>query len=261
VEPEKTPRERVEDLISLLVSDWRPTLQQRVWAIRAALVMGVLVALGYAYGITLWDWAKLLIIPAVIAAGGFWFNAQQRKREHEVANEHAQDETLQAYLDQMSQLLTDEKRPLHRAQLGDSLSTVARARTLTALSRLDGERKASVVQFLYEAELIIKDHTVISLAGADLREAKLRNADLHKAALQGADLREADLRGALLMAMYLFGGSQADLQWAKLQGANLEGAMTFPHVLEQQGARLEGATMPNGQKYEDWLKNKGRGDE
>jgi hypothetical protein len=28
--------------------------------------------------------------------------------------------------------------------------------------------------------------------------------------------------------------------------------------LEQQGSTLEGATMPNGQKYEDWIKSKNR---
>jgi hypothetical protein len=28
--------------------------------------------------------------------------------------------------------------------------------------------------------------------------------------------------------------------------------------LEQQAASLEGATMPNGHKYDDWLKTKGR---
>ncbi len=27
--------------------------------------------------------------------------------------------------------------------------------------------------------------------------------------------------------------------------------------LQQQAATLQGATMPNGQKYEDWLKSKG----
>jgi hypothetical protein len=33
--------------------------------------------------------------------------------------------------------------------------------------------------------------------------------------------------------------------------------------LEQQADTLEGATMPNGQKYEDWLKDRedGKGDE
>ena len=75
MEPEKTPRQRAEDLISLLVSGWRPTLQQRVWAIKIAFVLAVVVAIGYSYGITLWDWIKLLIVPAVNAGGGIW---QQR---------------------------------------------------------------------------------------------------------------------------------------------------------------------------------------
>jgi hypothetical protein len=29
-----------------------------------------LVAIGYSDGITLWDWSKLLVVPAAIAAGG-----------------------------------------------------------------------------------------------------------------------------------------------------------------------------------------------
>src|SRR5215203_5248310 len=95
----------------------------------------------------LWDWLKLLIVPAVLAGGGIWFNAQQREREQETAKNRAQDETPQAYLDGMAELLTDRDRPLHRAQVGDSLSSVARARTLTVLSRLNGEHKARVVQF------------------------------------------------------------------------------------------------------------------
>jgi hypothetical protein len=78
VEPEKTLRERAEDLISLLVPDWRPTPRQSLWIIRIGVVLGLLFAIGYTYGVTLWDWIKLLIAPAVIAAGGLWFNAQQR---------------------------------------------------------------------------------------------------------------------------------------------------------------------------------------
>jgi uncharacterized protein YjbI with pentapeptide repeats len=52
----------------------------------------------------------------------------------------------------------------------------------------------------------------------------------------------------------------ADLSNANLSGANLKGA----NVTEEQLAKcksLEGATMPNGQKYEDWIKdNEGRGE-
>ena len=38
----------------------------------------------------------------------------------------------------------------------EDVRAVARARTLTALTRLDGERKRSVLQFLYESGLISK---------------------------------------------------------------------------------------------------------
>ena len=67
----------------------------------------------------------------------------QRQRELEVALQRSQDDALQAFLDQISQLLTDKERPLRRARPGDNLSAVARARTLTALTRLDGVVKAA----------------------------------------------------------------------------------------------------------------------
>jgi hypothetical protein len=64
---------------------------------------------------------------------------------------------------------------------------------------------------------------------------------------RGADLRDADLRDANLL--------EADLTGADLTGAHRTG--------EQFSAAksLEGATMPNGQKYEDWLKDKGSGED
>jgi len=215
------------------------TGRQLLWAGVAVVLLTIAILIGYRYGITLWDWIKLLVIPAVIAGGGLWFNAQQREREQRIADERAQDEALQAYLDQISQLLTDKERPLHRAQQGDSLSTVARARTLTVLSRLDGHRKASVVQFLNESGLIRKDRLVLALDGADLGGADLREARLHMASLLEADLEKADLRGA-------------DLR--KVIGITNE-------ELAQQTKNLEGTIMPNGQKAEEWLKIKGQYEE
>jgi uncharacterized protein YjbI with pentapeptide repeats len=259
VQPEKTPRKRAEDLISLLVPDWQPTLQQGLWAIRIGIVLGLLVAIGYLYGITLWDWAKLLIVPAVIAGGVAWLNwaqrqreredevAQQqrqqraeearRKRELELEKQRAQDEALQAYLDQMSQMLTNTERPLSRAQPGGDLSVVARARTLTVLTRLDAERKGSVVRFLYESGLITKDRRFLDLG----------KADLSKVGLYGADLSEADLSKAWL--------TQADLIRADLSDADLSEATVSDKQL-RAAKSLKDATMPNGQKYEDWLKDR-----
>jgi uncharacterized protein YjbI with pentapeptide repeats len=118
-----------------------------------------------------------------------------------------------------------------------------------------------------------------NLTGADLRGASLQEADLQEAILQEAILQGADLQGAILTGVKLQG---ADLQGAKLQGANLEGSWSFIQEADLEGAiltgvnlegvnlqgaevtdeqliqakSLEGATMPDGQKYEDWIKDK-----
>jgi uncharacterized protein YjbI with pentapeptide repeats len=279
----------------------------------AAVVVGVIV---YGYlakpgwvGVSdkkFWDYLELLIVPAALALGVYWLNRAQREsereaeearreRELEVEDQRAQDAALQAYLDQMSQLLTDKERPLRRAQPGDHLSVVARAWTLTVLTRLDGARKASVVRFLYESGLIRKDRLVLDLTGANLTEADLfygvnlvgaylRRADLREAFLPKADLRGADLGGANLVWASLPGTnlrgadlsgailssanlSEADLRRthlhsADLSEANLEGAVgVIEELLDIQAASLENATMPNGQKYDDWLKSKGSGED
>jgi len=188
--------------------------------------------------------------------------AAQRERELEVENQRAQDEALQAYLDQISRLLLDKQQPLLRTQEGKEARTVARARTLTALTRLDGSRKRSVLQFLYEARLVIKDRVVVDLKGADLSGAHLSAAELStvnlsEAALSEAYLNAADLRGIDMSEAALSGADlrEAILSETNLSGANLEGAIGIANEeLQQQAYPLDGATMPNGQKYEDWIK-------
>jgi hypothetical protein len=196
-------------------SPWRPTRRQFLWTGGIVAVLAVAVLIGYRYGITLWDWLKLLVVPAVIAGGGIWFNSQQRERELEIAEQRAQDEALQAYLDGMAQLLTDKERPLHRAQPGDNLSSVARARTLTMLPRLDNGRKRSVLQFLYESGLIDENRSVLDLRGADLRlgyQSETAMMDAIHASERRADLSWADLREAYLEKVSLKG---ANLTWAR----------------------------------------------
>jgi len=382
MDEEQNPRAR--SFISEIVPDWRLTRQQTLWAIRIAIVVGLLVLIGYDHNITLWDWLKLLIIPAVIAGGGIWFNQQQRERELEAAEQRAQDDTLQVYLDQMSQLMllneadVPNTGPLRKSAEGDEVRILARARTLTVLRRLGSRRKRSVLDFLYEADLIKQPQPVIdlgstdffssvadlraadlrgaflrgasfrgqrgentgaNLSGADLRGADLRGIDLSCATLSGADLSAvvfssdpdptnaaarltyADLRGAYLIGTDFRGAilqyaklsgayfrrpedstqqyaaeltaaglpedrieqairgtidltgadlsfaqlnsvdlSNANLSQADLHAANLDGALgTTNELLEQQTKSLKGATMPNGQKYEEWLESKGRG--
>jgi Pentapeptide repeats (8 copies) len=221
---------------------WLRTARQALWigGVIVAVTAVVFVINRFFVHRELWDWLKLLILPAVLAAGGLWFNRQQRERELETAREQrereveiaerrAQDEALQAYLDQMGELLLDKDRPLRDSKEGTEIRTLARARTLTLLSRLDRARKRSAVQFLYKSGLVDTEQRIVDLTGANLSEANLFRADLG-----GADLSYANLRGA-------------NLRWA--------GDITNEE-LDQQAKSLEGATMPNGQKYEDWLKDR-----
>jgi Pentapeptide repeats (8 copies) len=270
--PDKIPRKGVsrftKDLVEDLVAPARqPSRDQVLWATRIVLLLAVLLAIltliGLPFGITLWAWVKLLIVPVVLAIGGFLFTRSENRATQGVAERRAQDEALQAYLDHIGDLLLDTKEPLRQSKEG---RTLARARSLTMLTRLDNERKGSVVRFLFEAELITKGRVVITLSGADLSGADLYSADLSGADLSGTDLSDADLSSADLSGADLSG---ADLTGTSLYGADLTDAlvtdeqvakasMVFeipePVMIHEQVAEALRATMPNGQKYEDWLK-------
>jgi uncharacterized protein YjbI with pentapeptide repeats len=275
---------------------------------------------------TVRDWLPIggaLLVPLVIALGSWaitWqlqkLENQRAEAERELAEQRAQDEALQAYLDQMSHLILD--RQLLEVEQGDPVHTLAQARTSTAILRLDAEHNESVTHFLITSGLSVRSkdsprllrgstlsHAKLSgahlanadlgdadlsgadlsnalllnanlivadLSGADLSNAlldnadlvaDLSNADLSGASLLGADLRDANLLGADLRDANLIGAdlsradlSEANLNGADLENANLSGADGITNAeLEQQTVSLEGADMPNGQKYEDWLKS------
>jgi uncharacterized protein YjbI with pentapeptide repeats len=217
-------------------------------------------------GKTLWDWMGLLLVPLVLAVGALVFNWQQRKAEQErlqkrdktereLALDQQRENALQTYLDCMTDLLLKEGlRTSEKADVRD----VARARTLMVLRGLDAKRKAVVVQFLKESDLITLENAVINLRGADLTHAKLIGADLDGANLSEADLSWADLVGATLtganltkarlaeadlVSAYLPKANlyEADLHGAKLHRANLENASLAYAILN--GAELNGANL------------------
>src|SRR5215203_1866583 len=264
-------------------------------------------------GMTVRDWLPIggaLLVPVVIALGSWaitWqlekLENQRAEAERELAEQRAQDEALQAYLDQMSHLILDRQLleveqgdPVREP--GDPVHTLAQARTSTAILRLDAEHNESATHFLITSGLSVRSkdsprllrgstlsHAKLSgahlananlivadLSGADLSNAlldnadlvaDLSNADLSGASLLGADLRDANLLGADLRDANLIGAdlsradlSEANLNGADLENANLSGADGITNAeLEQQTVSLEGADMPNGQKYEDWLKS------
>jgi Flp pilus assembly protein TadB len=97
-------------------SRWRGIVRQVSWIIVVVLAVATALFVINHFFVhrSLWDWLQLLIVPVVLARGGLWFNAQQREREQQLANERAQDKALQAYLDQMSDMLIPLVRTYHR---------------------------------------------------------------------------------------------------------------------------------------------------
>jgi uncharacterized protein YjbI with pentapeptide repeats len=237
--------------VTFAVSRWLPTTNAKrlIWSLRIASVIGILALISYAYDKTLWDWLKLLIVPAVIAAGGIWFNHRQQEREQQSADRRTRDDAFEAYLDDMTNLMLNhhlrsspQEEGAEEVSAGEvdanDVHAVARVRTLTVLRRLDADRKGHVVQFLFEAGLIEGDRPILKLfslgeagrgadlSGANLSGAILIGANLSRVNLRGANLSKASLRRANL-AMTDLGEanlSEADLHQANLSEANLSKA-------------------------------------
>ena len=171
----------------------------------------------YQLGKGLWDWLQLLgilAIPAVVGLGAAWYTAQQSKVSDRENTDNQRETALQAYIDKMSELLLHEKLR-DSTKEDDEVRNVARVRTLTVLARLDNRRIKIVLEFLYRSHLIMKDRLIISLSGANIRQADLRWIFLENARLNGAFGKRADLRWARLKRADLGEPTSAKLTSAK----------------------------------------------
>jgi uncharacterized protein YjbI with pentapeptide repeats len=175
-------------------------------------------------GRNLWDWLQLLIIPAVLAVGGYLFNYTTSRTEREIATDRQREDALQAYINSMSELLLDKN--LRKSDEDAEVRTIARVRTLTVLPRLDKVRKKSVLQFLYESALINITLRIVDLDEADFSRADLRGFSLNSVDLRGVNLSEADLRGAELDSTDLATANlnMANMGFTRLSKVNLGGA-------------------------------------
>jgi uncharacterized protein YjbI with pentapeptide repeats len=218
-------------------------------------------------GKTLWDWLSLLVVPASLAGLGALLQLKDQDRakkqadlEREIADKNRQqdleiaqgtreEEALQHYLDRVSNLVIEKNLlaiaakaapTTEEKELLEVSAEIIRALTVSTLRRLsDGSRKASVVRFLIEADIILG--LKVRLEGADLQKADLsgtyldgailNSAILDDAKLEGASLNGAELKGAKLKGAWLNDAklssaklNGADLTQAKVEGANLEGA-------------------------------------
>jgi len=205
---------------------------------------------------TLWDWMDLLIIPLVLAFGVFFLNRSEKNTEREIAKNKQQEEMLQTYIDRMSELLLKEKILTGEEDNFKEARNVANIRTLTALRVLDRNRKALLIKFLYDAELIKGDNPIIDLRGSNLTNAnftlaELKGVNLREVRMWDAVLRDAKLAGANLQGSYLWrvNMKDADLTNVDLSNADLSGAKVTKKQLDTVRS-LKGTTMPDGTVHE-----------
>jgi hypothetical protein len=176
------------------------------WVLWVALITIVIFVTGYTIlepytgfgGHEFWDWLELVGISTAIGFVGWIVARRQRERDEAVAREQAQDEALRAYLDQMSNLMIDQKLGKNEEDSKeDSVRKVAQARTIAVLLGLDSEHKRRPLKLVYELGLINRNgngtESIIELKNAGLDRANLSELTLRDANLRCADLRATDL--------------------------------------------------------------------
>jgi uncharacterized protein YjbI with pentapeptide repeats len=242
-------------------------------------------------GKTLWDWLQLLAALAIFGTliltylqlkSGEATAKQQDELNRQITVDKYREDILQGYFDKMTDLLLTQKI----GDAKDQAQAIAQARTLTTLRELDGERKGSLLNFLYTAKLIgfsdnygmhvhariiilinanlvgailsevtpsstgltHTDLTRTVLAGGDFSGADLSNAIIEDANLSNANFTYAVLRGAHFDYADLSGADlrDADLFGANLSFADLRGAFFLTQQQLDQVSSCKGATLPSG---------------
>jgi len=163
---------------------------------------------------------------------------QRAQAQQDTEEQRAQDEALQAYLEDIGNLLLDED--LGTSQEDAEVRKFATARTLTILQRVGPTRQGSVVRFLYDSELIHEGQRIVTLNRADLRGADLSRLDLINVDLGGSYLNYADLSYADLEDAYL-STTEGEVSWIERKDGTTQtqrSSYTRDHVTDLRNAKL-----------------------
>ncbi|GCF07203.1 pentapeptide repeat-containing protein [Dictyobacter arantiisoli] len=211
-------------------------------------------------------WSILLVI--CLAGGFLWLNLQQRQTallasqqeqatQRGIATEQQRETILQNYMNKMTDLMINNQL-LKNHSRADSAKLAADALTRETLSRLDADRKAILMRFLFQTRLISNDSDAIDLQDVDISQAHMGQIDIRDTTLTGANLSATDLHGATLSnAILVFTNlshanlAKADLHACDMHNTNLSGAnlrdvtgLTTDQI--NRAGSLKGATMPDG---------------
>lgn len=191
-------------------------------------------------GKDLWEYLSLVGIPVVLAVAAYSFTAQQAQFSQEftaqqnqtsqtIAANQQRETILENYLDSMSDLLLNHN--LKGSKPDDAVRGIAQERTKVVLARMDPDRMALVVEYLYDQGLISGPEPIIHmtgayLVGAHLGWAQLPGVNLAGAFLTGARLHDADLRHADLHDACLndTNFTHATFEGTLIDGSDLDGA-------------------------------------
>lgn len=214
--------------------------------------IGIFAMIGYKYNVawtgflnkSLWDWMQLLIIPLVLALGGYLYNRSHDKAERATTLDNQREAALQAYYDRISELL------LNKAMESDPGAVViANARTEAIMRSLDPLRATYLLKFLSEANLLEKgigrNSPGLTLREMNLSYFKLQKINLSNAQMQQVNLVHTNLRNACLSFAMLQEATldDADLSNARLSNANLTDAISWG--ASYRNADLRGAVLKN----------------
>jgi uncharacterized protein YjbI with pentapeptide repeats len=195
----------------------------------------------------LWNWLQFPVLALILIGGIIWLSVQQSQlaqrasqQQHttalQIAHDQQQETLLMNYMNTISDM--DVHDQLFTAKPADTTAIVATSLTLETLRKLDPDRKATLMRFLYETLLINNDHHPINMVGADISHAHLRSIDVRDTFLESANLSNSDLRNANLSYATL---TYANLAGADLSSANLQGADL--HNVNLAGANLARANL------------------
>jgi uncharacterized protein YjbI with pentapeptide repeats len=140
---------------------------------------------------------------------------ERRAADFRATENRQMDTILATYLKEMGEFLLTENFTLENRRL----ATVLRAKTLAVLRQVDNQRKSYLVQFLYEAELLIHNRNPLDLSGAELNKINLSGRKLDNISLSGAILRDVNFTETSL--------NNSNFNHAQLTGASFSACQAF----------------------------------
>ena len=166
---------------------------------------------------TLWDWLELLLIPIFLTTGAWIVSYFDKKTSLETEKENQMQKILDAFIDKISSFYLKEEITC-TSKLSSGLEKVLRTQVLSALRQLDPNRKAELLQIIYEMNFI-QNEPKISLHGANFNNINLVSAPLGNSTIKGASFVDANFRNSNLENSVFIG---SDFTNADFRGSDLK---------------------------------------